>query len=91
MRGRVMALRVGVGLGMALGGTPIDAPIIHWVANTFGPRWALGIGAVGRLTVLNDEPVHGAIQALTDLPSEHGRTIARADGRQFRRGAVHGR
>ncbi|QDL39321.1 MFS transporter [Rhodoferax sediminis] len=41
MRGRVMALRVGV----ALGGTPIGAPIVGWVANTFGPRWALGVGA----------------------------------------------
>ncbi len=41
MRGRVMALRVAI----ALGGTPIGAPIIGWVANHFGPRWALGIGA----------------------------------------------
>jgi len=41
MRGRVMALRVGI----ALGGTPIGAPIIGWVANHFGPRWALSIGA----------------------------------------------
>ena len=41
MRGRVMALRVGI----ALGGTPIGAPIVGWVANYFGPRWALGIGA----------------------------------------------
>jgi MFS family permease len=41
MRGRVMALR----LGIALGGTPIGAPITGWVANHFGPRWALGIGA----------------------------------------------
>nr|WP_321983037.1 MFS transporter [uncultured Lichenicoccus sp.] len=41
MRGRVMALRVGV----ALGATPIGAPIVGWVANAFGPRWALGIGA----------------------------------------------
>jgi MFS family permease len=41
MRGRVMALRVGI----ALGGTPIGAPIGGWVANTFGPRWALGVGA----------------------------------------------
>jgi MFS family permease len=42
MRGRVMALRVGV----ALGGTPIGAPIVGWVANHYGPRWSLGIGAV---------------------------------------------
>jgi len=41
MRGRVMALRLGV----ALGGTPIGAPIVGWVADHFGPRWALGIGA----------------------------------------------
>jgi MFS family permease len=41
MRGRVMALRVGI----TLGGTPIGAPIVGWVANTFGPRWALGVGA----------------------------------------------
>ncbi|WP_260736035.1 MFS transporter [Tunturiibacter lichenicola] len=42
MRGRVMALRVGI----ALGGTPIGAPIVGLVANHFGPRWAIGIGAV---------------------------------------------
>jgi MFS family permease len=41
MRGRVMALRVAI----ALGGTPIGAPITGWVANHFGPRWALAIGA----------------------------------------------
>ena len=41
MRGRVMALRVSI----ALGGTPIGAPIVGYVANHFGPRWALGVGA----------------------------------------------
>jgi MFS family permease len=41
MRGRVMALRVGI----ALGGTPIGAPIVGWVADRLGPRWALGVGA----------------------------------------------
>jgi MFS family permease len=41
MRGRVMALRIGV----ALGGTPIGAPIVGWVADQCGPRWALGVGA----------------------------------------------
>jgi MFS family permease len=46
MRGRVMALRVGI----ALGGTPIGAPIVGWVANQFGPRWSLGIGAVAGFT-----------------------------------------
>lgn len=41
MRGRVMALRIGV----ALGGTPVGAPIVGWVADHWGPRWALGVGA----------------------------------------------
>jgi MFS family permease len=41
MRGRVMALRIAI----ALGGTPIGAPIVGWVANRCGPRWALTIGA----------------------------------------------
>jgi MFS family permease len=41
MRGRVMALRVAV----ALGGTPIGAPFVGWVANHFGPRWSLAVGA----------------------------------------------
>jgi len=41
MRGRVMALRIGV----AMGGTPIGDPIVGWVADHMGPRWALGVGA----------------------------------------------
>ena len=46
MRGRVMALR----LGIALGGTPIGAPIVGWIANHPGPRWSLGIGAASGFT-----------------------------------------
>jgi MFS family permease len=42
MRGRVMAIR----LAIALGCTPLGAPIVGWVADRFGPRWALGMGAV---------------------------------------------
>jgi len=41
MRGRVMALR----LAIALGGTPIGAPIVGFVSDHFGPRWGLGVGA----------------------------------------------
>lgn len=41
MRGRVMAIL----LAISLGGTPIGAPIVGWVADTYGPRWALGVGA----------------------------------------------
>ena len=41
MRGRVMAIL----LAIALGGTPIGAPLVGWVADRFGPRWGLGVGA----------------------------------------------
>lgn len=41
MRGRVLAIRLAV----ALGGTPIGAPIVGWVADHCGPRWALVVGA----------------------------------------------
>jgi MFS family permease len=41
MRGRVMAIR----LAIAIGCTPIGAPIVGWIADSFGPRWSLGVGA----------------------------------------------
>ncbi len=41
VRGRVMAILMAI----ALGGTPIGAPLIGWVADSWGPRWSLGIGA----------------------------------------------
>jgi MFS family permease len=45
MRGRVMAIF----LAIALGGTPLGAPVVGWVADTFGPRWALGVAAASGL------------------------------------------
>lgn len=45
MRGRVLALRIAV----AMGGTPFGAPLVGWVADRFGPRWALGVGALSGL------------------------------------------
>lgn len=41
MRGRVLALRLAV----AVGTTPLGAPIAGWVADRFGPRWSLALGA----------------------------------------------
>jgi len=46
MRGRVLAIL----LGLAMGGTPIGAPIVGWVADRFGPRWALGVGAAAGIS-----------------------------------------
>ncbi len=41
MRGRVMAIYMAIFLGC----TPLGAPLVGWVADTWGPRWALGMGA----------------------------------------------
>lgn len=41
MRGRVVAILLAV----AVGGTPIGAPIVGWIADSRGPRWAMGLGA----------------------------------------------
>jgi MFS family permease len=54
MRGRVMALY----LMIFLGGTPVGAPVLGWVADTFGARWTM-IGG-GTLTTLGT-----AVAALT--------------------------
>jgi MFS family permease len=32
-------------LAIALGSTPLGAPLVGWVADAFGPRWALAVGA----------------------------------------------
>lgn len=41
MRGRVMAIYMAV----AQGCTPLGAPLVGWVADRYGPRWSLGVGA----------------------------------------------
>ena len=46
MRGRVMALWAVA----FLGSTPIGGPIIGWIGEHIGPRWAMGLGATATLT-----------------------------------------
>jgi MFS family permease len=45
MRGRVMALYMAI----FAGGTPLGAPLVGWVADQSGPRWALGVAALSGL------------------------------------------
>lgn len=45
MRGRVMAIH----LAISMGATPIGAPLVGWVADVMGPRWAMGVGAFAAL------------------------------------------
>lgn len=69
MRGRVLALRLAV----AMGGTPLGAPLVGWVADRFGPRWALGVGAVSGIAA--------AVVALAYLVKHHSLRLQRIDGR----------
>jgi len=45
MRGRVMAIYIAISLGC----TPLGAPLVGWVADRFGPRWSLAVGAASGL------------------------------------------
>ena len=47
MRGRVMALYMMV----FQGATPIGSPIVGWIGEQFGARWAIGIGGITALMV----------------------------------------
>lgn len=42
MRGRVIAIRMAI----AMGCTPIGAPIVGWIADHYGPRWSLALGGL---------------------------------------------
>ena len=44
-RGRVLALYMAV----IQGGTPIGGPLIGWIANTAGTRWAMLVGGIAAL------------------------------------------
>ena len=41
MRGRVMAIYMAI----AMGCTPLGAPLVGWVSDRYGPRWSLVVGA----------------------------------------------
>jgi len=69
MRGRVMAIY----LAISLGGTPIGAPIVGWVADAFGPRWSLVVAAVSGFL--------GVAVGLRYLVRHHGLHLHREEGR----------
>jgi MFS family permease len=87
MRGRVIAIL----LAIALGTTPLGAPVVGWVADTFGPRWALGVGAASGFLAalvginylykychLRISLTRGRINVTFDRWSFHGETEVRA-------------
>ncbi|WP_267422132.1 MULTISPECIES: MFS transporter [unclassified Curtobacterium] len=70
MRGRVMALYMAI----FAGGTPIGAPVVGAVADAFGPRWAIGVGAASGFVAL-------AIALVWLVRHEHFRLRYDADSR----------
>ena len=48
MRGRVLAIL----LAIAMGTTPIGAPIVGWIADHAGARWALSVGGMAGIAAL---------------------------------------
>lgn len=71
VRGRVMALYMAV----LAGGTPIGAPIVGAVANSWGPRWALGLAGIAALAA--------ALIGLGWLVVARGMRVRRHPGRRW--------
>lgn len=72
IRGRVIAIL----LAIFLGGTPLGAPIVGWVADTLGPRWALGVAALsGWLAALVGVRHLRRARRLADSTEQAGRNI----------------
>ena len=63
MRGRVMSLYMMI----FMGGTPVGAPIVGWIGETFGARWTLIGGGLGTiLGVLLAAAVFSRSQGMLD-------------------------
>ncbi|MGZ4501608.1 MAG: MFS transporter [Nocardioidaceae bacterium] len=79
MRGRVMALYMMI----FQGGTPLGAPIVGWVGNTFGARWTLlGGGAMTIAGILLAVVVFARFQARrVASPAEPARADEGAAGK----------
>ena len=71
MRGRVMAIYMSIVQGC----TPLGAPLVGWVANRYGPRWSLMVGATAGLLA--------AIVGIRYLVKHRGLTVRR-DGWRLR-------
>ncbi len=71
MRGRAMSLYVLV----FLGGTPLGAPVIGWIASEFGPRWVLILGGV--ISIVAAAAVAGAMARVRGTLPLRGRQLSR--------------
>ena len=69
MRGRVMAIYMAI----AMGCTPLGAPLVGWIADRFGPRWSLAVGAASGFAA--------ALVGLRYLLRHRGLRVVREAGR----------
>jgi MFS family permease len=56
-----------------MGGTPLGAPLVGWVVDRFGARWALGVGALSGIAA--------TAVAVAYLARHRGLRVARQAGR----------
>jgi MFS family permease len=86
-RGRVMALYMMI----FMGGTPLGAPIVGWVGETFGARWTLvGGGALTILGTLLAVLLFSRAQGLiTPANRREVRQRVSASGRSMQRAVAH--
>ena len=78
MRGRVMALYMMI----FMGGTPVGAPIVGWIGETFGARWTLIGGGLGTIVgVVVAAALFARTQGMLD-PEVNERPRLRRRGRQ---------
>ncbi|WP_404434743.1 MFS transporter [Microbacterium lacus] len=87
LRGRVLALYMAI----LMGGTPIGAPIVGWVAAEFGPRTAILLGAgaalvafaVGATWLIVSGRLHRADESRFRLTIDETRPLAIVTPEQF--------
>ena len=77
MRGRVLALQAMV----FLGSTPIGGPIVGWIAEDLGARYALAVGALACLGAGAWGVVVARRDEIDDRPRSSRARMAATDGR----------
>jgi MFS family permease len=79
MRGRVMALYMMI----FMGGTPLGAPIVGWIGETFGARWTLIGGGLGTIIgVVIAAALFARTQGMLDPEVNDRPTLRKRGGRE---------
>lgn len=63
LRGRVMALYMMV----LMGANPLGAPLVGWIGEHFGPRLAVGVGAIASFAVVAAVVIRAVVRGRLDV------------------------